>query len=117
MLRHRANADLSVQAVLLYASRSIDDVIYLDELDRTSREDKKLTVALTLTRERPADWNGYARRIDEAMLSDVLNHFQLIPKTYVCGPTALVEAVAGALVGMDVEPGLIRTERFGPSGT
>jgi ferredoxin-NADP reductase len=38
------------------------------------------------------------------------------PHCYVCGPTAFVEAVADALVGLGHEPGRIRTERFGPTG-
>jgi ferredoxin-NADP reductase len=37
------------------------------------------------------------------------------PLTYVCGPTGLVEAVAGTLVELGHEPQRIRTERFGPT--
>jgi ferredoxin-NADP reductase len=36
---------------------------------------------------------------------------------YVCGPTALVEAVAEALVQSGHQPNRIKTERFGPTGT
>jgi ferredoxin-NADP reductase len=35
---------------------------------------------------------------------------------YVCGPTALVEAVASGLAELGINPGRIRTERFGPTG-
>ncbi|MFI1919503.1 FAD-binding oxidoreductase [Nocardia sp. NPDC020380] len=35
---------------------------------------------------------------------------------YVCGPTGFVEFVAGTLVSLGYDPGLIRTERFGPTG-
>jgi ferredoxin-NADP reductase len=35
----------------------------------------------------------------------------------VCGPTAFVEVVAEALVETGHEPGRIKTERFGPTGT
>jgi ferredoxin-NADP reductase len=38
------------------------------------------------------------------------------PQVYVCGPTPLVEAVAGALVRQGHEPGRVKTERFGPTG-
>jgi ferredoxin-NADP reductase len=34
----------------------------------------------------------------------------------VCGPTLLVEAVASALVQMELPTDHIRTERFGPTG-
>jgi ferredoxin-NADP reductase len=34
----------------------------------------------------------------------------------VCGPTPLVEAVAGALVELGHPPERVKTERFGPTG-
>jgi ferredoxin-NADP reductase len=34
----------------------------------------------------------------------------------VCGPTRLVEAVAGHLVALCHDPARVRTERFGPTG-
>jgi len=37
------------------------------------------------------------------------------PLTYICGPTLLVEAAANGLVDLGVDPGRIRTERFGPT--
>jgi ferredoxin-NADP reductase len=37
-------------------------------------------------------------------------------KTFVCGPTPFVEAVADALTGLGHDPGAIHTERFGPTG-
>ena len=38
------------------------------------------------------------------------------PACFVCGPTGFVEAVADMLVDLGHAPGLIRTERFGPTG-
>jgi ferredoxin-NADP reductase len=38
------------------------------------------------------------------------------PHIFVCGPTALVEAAAAALVALGHAPARIRTERFGPNG-
>ena len=38
------------------------------------------------------------------------------PLACVCGPTALVESVASALVDLGHEPQRVKTERFGPSG-
>jgi ferredoxin-NADP reductase len=36
---------------------------------------------------------------------------------YVCGPTALVEAVVSTLVELGHDASRIKTERFGPSGS
>ena len=70
----------------------------------------------TLTRERPAGWNGYGRRVDAEMLADVAPAPVDRPRTYVCGPTPFVESVADLLVGLGHPPHAIRAERFGPTG-
>jgi ferredoxin-NADP reductase len=36
---------------------------------------------------------------------------------FVCGPTGFVEAVAGGLVELGLDPPRVKTERFGPTGT
>jgi len=108
MLRHRAAVAPDVPARLLYSARSLDDVIYREELEG-------FDVTYTLTREQPAGWTGYARRVDGEMLREVadLNAREL---AYVCGPTRFVEAVADGLVGIGYAPERVRTERFGPTG-
>jgi ferredoxin-NADP reductase len=108
MLRHRAAAAPSVPARLLYSARSLDDVIYRDELDG-------FDVVYTLTREQPAGWTGFARRVDDEMLREVADP-NAEGLAYVCGPTRFVEAVADSLVGVGYEPENVRTERFGPTG-
>jgi ferredoxin-NADP reductase len=108
MLRHRATAGPDVPAKLLYSARSLDDVIYREELGG-------FEVVYTLTREQPAGWTGYARRVDDAMLREVADpHAEGL--AYVCGPTRFVEAVADGLVGIGYAPENVRTERFGPTG-
>ncbi|MGE0029366.1 MAG: ferredoxin reductase [Thermoleophilia bacterium] len=114
MVRHRAAAGADAEVHLLVSSRGWDDVIYRDELARL--EGGGLTVTHTLTRSHPPGWDGYSRRVDAAMLAEVGPGPEARPLVYVCGPTPFVEAVAGALVEMGHEPGLIRTERFGPTG-
>src|SRR6266704_6453396 len=64
MLRHRTAVGSTVPTRLLYSSRSSEDVIYRDELDRLVRSTTMLEVAQTLTRMQPPGWTGYNRRID-----------------------------------------------------
>ena len=116
MLRHRAARRASVPTRMLYSSRTADDAIYRDELDGLAGSDRSLDVFFTFTRQPPADWTGYRRRIDAAMLSEVIKPFDKRARVYVCGPTLLVEAVANSLVQMELPIDQIRTERFGPSG-
>lgn len=115
ILRYRQAVGSNVPATILYSARSWDDVIYRDELGHIGKDDG-VDVVYTLTRSRPPDWTGFARRVDAKMLQDVgaLQHHDT--RAYVCGPTPLVESVASALVGLGYPPERVKTERFGPTG-
>ena len=114
MLRHRHATARDVPAILLYSSRSFEDIIYREELEQLAAAEQ-IGVFHTLTRSRPDGWTGYARRIDQPMLEAGLSQLDGAPHAYVCGPTPLVEAVASKLVDLNLSPDRIRTERFGPS--
>ncbi len=115
MLRERASAEAKPAAVLLYSSRTYDDVIYRDELASLDAGDAGLRVIQTLTRSQPAGWAGYDRRIDRPMMSEAIAAAGPDPLVYICGPTLLVEAAANGLVELGVPPAQVRTERFGPT--
>ena len=117
MIRHRVAVGSSVRTRLLYSCRTREDIIYRDELDRLKERMDGFDCVYTLTREKPANWPGYTRRIDPDMLLEVAEPLGPSVSSYVCGPTALVEAVAEALVANGMSPADVRTERFGPTGT
>ena len=56
-------------------------------------------------------------RIDATLLAEAGWASTLSPTCYLCGPTSFVEHVAELLVNAGHDPGRIRTERFGPTGT
>src|SRR5262245_40928668 len=70
MLRHRQRRKVPVPTGLLYSSRSLDDVIYREELDAMAQQDRKLHVAHTLTRKQPNGWVGHRGRVDREMLAE-----------------------------------------------
>jgi ferredoxin-NADP reductase len=114
MIRARAAAGSDVDTRLLFSSRSWEDVIYREELERLGGNG--LTVVHTLTRSQPPGWTGYARRVDTEMLAKLGPSPAELPAVYVCGPTPYVEAVAEALVQLGHEAHRVKTERFGPTG-
>jgi ferredoxin-NADP reductase len=116
MIRHRAAAHSDAPARLLYSSRSREDTIYAEDLDRLAAEDGALEVFYTLTRSQPPGWTGYGRRIDTEMLEEVAPSPEQRPLVFVCGPTPLVETVATVLVELGHDPARVKTERFGPTG-
>jgi len=115
MLREHAAADSRLDVRLLVSARAWEDVLYREELLREGQREP-VDVRFTLTREQPAGWEGFARRIDAAMLATVGPEASARPAVFVCGPTPFVERAADLLVALGHDPGAIRTERFGPTG-
>jgi ferredoxin-NADP reductase len=103
----------AVPTRLVYSSRTLDDVIYRDELETLAASGEGVDVVYTFTREPPPGWAGYARRVDIDLLREVAFPPQQEPRVFVCGPTSFVEAVADSLVVLGDRPGRVRTERFG----
>jgi ferredoxin-NADP reductase len=114
MARSRARVGATAPMRLLYSSRSLEDVIYRDELEEFPGDG--FDVVHTLTREQPAGWTGYSRRIDPELLAEVAWPVEDEPKVFVCGSTRFVDAAADGLVGLGYDPRWIRTERFGATG-
>jgi ferredoxin-NADP reductase len=116
MLRHRDASGGAVGARLVYSSRSWEDVIYRDELERLASAMNGPEVVHTLTRSQPSGWTGYARRVDGQMLVETAWPASSTPSAFVCGPTPFVESVAAALVLLGYPATSVKTERFGPTG-
>jgi ferredoxin-NADP reductase len=115
ILRHHQAIESTVPLRLLYSARSLEDVIYRQELTGIAAKGA-VDIRYTLTREQPAGWRGYGRRIDQELIGEVAWSRSEQPLVYACGPTAFVETAARALVALGHEPGRIRLERFGPTG-
>lgn len=111
MLRHRAATSNPTPARLVYSARSLEDVIYRDELTKAG----DATVHLALTRSWPEGWTGHRGRVDDALLDEVMWPPGDAPAIYICGPTGFVEAISRQMVARGQDPGHVKTERFGPT--
>ena len=116
MIRHRRATGSHARVRLLFSSRSYEEIIFREELERLAAGDETLEIIHTLTRSAPPGWEGYDRRIDEEMTGEIAFSPEERPLAFVCGPTPLVESVATRLVGLGHEPARVKTERFGPTG-
>ena len=116
MLRHRNRASCRVPALLIYSTRSLEDVIYRGELDAMADRDDGLRIIYALTRDQPEDWHGHRGRIDRTLLAMTRFPAPQQPAIYVCGPSSFVESISGSLVELGFDAFRIKTERFGPSG-
>jgi len=116
MIRHRAALRAKNPTALLYSARAFEEIIYYNELEKLRQANSGLQIFHTLTRAQPADWKGYARRIDQEMLREVASPLGGAVQVFICGPTLMVESAANGLVKIGIDSNQIRTERFGPTG-
>jgi ferredoxin-NADP reductase len=116
MIRHRAGTGSSIPTRLLYSSRTLDDVIYREELDELAARQDGFELFHTLTRSQPEGWAGYGRRIDAEMLREVAWPVADEPQVFLCGSTRFVDTAADGLVALGYEPQSVKTERFGATG-
>jgi len=114
IVRHRRLSGSDVPARLLYSARSLDEVIYREELEAAA--DPRLDVILTLSRSRPPGWTGRSGRVDADLLATVTWPAADAPLAFIRGPTSFVEAVAAGLVEVGYDPARVKTERFGATG-
>jgi ferredoxin-NADP reductase len=105
MMRHRRRTMPDLDMRLVYSTRTADDLIYADELDDD--------VTVTLTRETPAGWTGRTGRIDADLVARPAADARIV---FICGSNGFVEAASALALGAGVDPRMIRTERFGPTG-
>ena len=114
ILRHRAAVGSEVPAVLLYAARTWDDVIYREELLARDLAEAGFTLLLSLSRDTARRLQDAGRRVDAPLLRDALARLGAAPRlTFACGSNPFVEAVTGHLLDLGLAPKSIRTERFG----
>jgi ferredoxin-NADP reductase len=123
MLRHHYNhlsepTEAERQIVFLISARTYEHILYKRELERIGSQNRNINVVATITDSPPPSWSGYKRRIDKEMLQEVLENLlpaggDKNPKTFICGPTPFVEAIAGQMIKLGFKTKDIKTERFG----
>jgi ferredoxin-NADP reductase len=104
ILRHRRRTMPDLPMRLVYSVRTAEDVIYADELGDDA--------VLTYTREAPEGWSGHTGHVDADMLRAPAQGAQ---RAFVCGSNGFVETASSLLLDLGMQPGAIRTERFGPT--
>jgi ferredoxin-NADP reductase len=145
MVRAHAAAESKVPVRLIYSVRTPADVIYASELsERAVASELDVTYLYTraaplppppspvgrnqpapVGRNQPAPVGGNqpggagvrSGRISADVIAETAWPAAARPAIFVCGPTGFVETAANLLVAAGHDPGAIKTERFGPTGT
>jgi ferredoxin-NADP reductase len=114
MIRYRKASGEPARVALLLSSKTWGDVLFRDELLEIERSLPDLAVAFALTREPATRSTDFSRRIDARMVADVVARLPESPGcTFVCGSNAFVDIAVDAALALGLEPGAIKTERYG----
>lgn len=114
MLRHRRDRAQTVPTALLLSSRTQRDVLFGDELLSLETSDRSFALSLAVTRETPKRSTDFARRIDNAMVAEVIARLPHVPThVFVCGSNPFVNIAADGALMAGLEASSIKTERYG----
>ncbi len=111
IIRYASHKGLSVPMHLLFSSKSAEFAIYLEELAKLEAEEDWLTVDHTFTRDSDDTRAKYHRRIDKEMISEVYRISEPAI-AFICGPPEMVEEAESTLVGLGMDPALVKTEKY-----
>jgi ferredoxin-NADP reductase len=110
MLRYIADLELPYDVTLLYSNRERESAAFLDELEELDARIPGLTVVLIMTGD--PNWEGEKRKLDAAVINELLdgslNGFTFL----IAGPPAMVEGVAEELKLAGVDEERILPSRF-----
>jgi ferredoxin-NADP reductase len=110
MLRYIDDTREPYRVTLVYSNRDRESAAFLDELEELERRSDWFRLIATMTED--PGWEGETRRIDAAMLADVLDR-GLDAYTYlVAGPPAMTEGVVEKLKAAGVAEERILSDRF-----
>jgi ferredoxin-NADP reductase len=114
MIRYAADRALELPIVLLYSSRTPEEIVFMDELDELARQHRTLKVVYTITRpgEARETWAGRIGRFDAGSVR--AKAAGLSQATYyVCGSEAMVDGATRMLTEeLHVPKNDIRSEEF-----
>jgi len=114
MLRHRAASASEAPLALLYSAPTWDDLIFRDELLALHGRHDGFELKIALTREATPREGVYSRRVDTAMIDELLTKLPNAPmQTFICGSNPFVEAAAQGAIRAGIAARSIRTERYG----
>lgn len=96
---------------MLFAARTKDDVIFLEELQRLQNAFANLHLVITLSGEKDPTWSGARGRVTSELLASSVPNLTELP-IYLCGPDAMMDATRGLLAKQGVPAQRVYTEIF-----
>jgi ferredoxin-NADP reductase len=115
MAEYAADSKLAIPVRLVYSNRTVEEIVYKEELAALERSNANFRVLHTLTRPSPGSWQGRTGRIGAKSGADLVAEAAEgldRPVYYLCGAPGFVEAALRSLVESGVPEADTRFEVF-----
>lgn len=111
ILRFVAARKLNISITLFVSYKTPDQVLYKEELEKISKENKNITIVTTVTDPEGTDWNGATGRINTELLQ---KHIANLDENlyYIAGPDPMVDALEKMLKESGIAKENIITDGF-----
>src|SRR3990172_13217804 len=99
---------------LIYANSTPQEIAFRKDLESWPKTNNNITVDMTVTKP-DKSWKGLTGRIDEKMISILLDSWKLDVRNttfWVCGPSPMVDAMEKILGSINIPSGKVRSEKF-----
>jgi ferredoxin-NADP reductase len=112
MIKYATDVRLTLQIVLLYSSKTPEDILYRREFEDWKKANPMLRVVHTITRPESSSerWDGLTGRITENVIRENAELADAI--FYICGPPSMVESMISILSAMKVPSENVKKEKF-----
>lgn len=114
MLKFAVDTKLEKPLVLLYSSKTPEDIVFRSELDEFAHRNHAIRILHTITRPDASggEWAGHTGRVDQELVHEALRGIRH-PLVYVAGPPGFVAEIRRLLeVGIHLSKEDIRTDEF-----
>lgn len=120
MAEYAADRRLSIPIRLVYSNRTVDEIVYRQELESLERENPQFQVLSTLTRPEPGTWTGRLGRVagdsGANLVAEAAADLRQ-PVYYLCGAPRFIQACFKSLVESGTPEADIKFEVFRGYGT
>ncbi len=111
MIKYALDKKLKIKLTLFYSNKIPEEIVYKKDLEEFSKNKNfKLVSTITRPEEVKETWKGITGRIDASLIKKYCKNLNSI--FYICGPPAMVDAMANLLKEMKINEENIRIEHF-----
>ncbi|MCX8202233.1 MAG: FAD-dependent oxidoreductase [Candidatus Micrarchaeota archaeon] len=97
IIRYVSEKGLDVNITYFYSARTMDSILYRNELESIAKKNKNIKIIFTCTREGSSSWNGERGRINLDMIKKYVDIRDDKKYYMLCGPPEMIKSLVEQL--------------------